>query len=244
MDSLILLGLIVFGAYMVQSALGFGATVLAVAAAAFLYPIELVLPVLVTIDTLQCLYISARYRATVDNHFLFKRIVPMMVLGMPVGMALFHVGGERTLKVLFGVFVVVLAASELRSLRRRGSVSPPLRPLLSASFLFGGGITHGLYGSGGPMAIYVTGREIREKDRFRSTMSALWVLLNLILIGGFIIGGKYDATTARMVSLMLAPLVVGIVAGEWIHDRVRPVLFQGLVYGALLLAGVMLTVTA
>jgi len=241
MTQMVLLALIVFFAYGIEAALGFGCTILAVTMGVHLFDLDVLLPVLVSLNLVLSAYIVLRHRDTVCWRLLLGRILPLMVLGMPAGMLLLARGDGPYLKLGFGVFVVALSAVELwRSRARAATPTHPLSLPRAAAVLLLGGLMHGLYASGGPMAVYFTSREPVDKRQFRSTLTLLWLLLNGVLMGGYVYRGLVTAETARMSAILFVPLVAGIAAGEWFHGRVKEQTFRRLVYVLLLFGGLVL----
>lgn len=240
----ILLALIVFVAFGTEAAMGFGCNVLAVTLAVHLFPLDLLLPVLVSLNLVVSTYIVVRHRQAIDLRLLGARILPLMLLGMPAGMLLFRQGSSGALKLGFGAFVVVLAAIELVRLRLRPESEVSRLPVWKgAVVLLLGGLMHGLYASGGPMAVYFSSRELPDKARFRSTLSLLWLLLNLVLIGGYLWQGVLGRAALGHVALNLVPLCAGIWAGEWLHGRINQHTFRLLVFLLLLAGGMVLVVS-
>lgn len=241
MTQMALLALIVFCAYGIEAALGFGCTILAVTMAVHLYDLRVLLPVLVSLNLLLSAYIVLRHRDAVCWRLLLGRILPLMIVGMPAGMLLLSWGDGPYLKLGFGVFVVLLSAVELwRSRARARAATRPLTLPRAAAVLALGGLMHGLYASGGPMAVYFTSRESVDKRQFRSTLTLLWLLLNGILMVGYLYRGMVTMETARMSAILLVPLVAGIAAGEWFHGRVKEHTFRRLVFSLLLFGGLVL----
>jgi uncharacterized membrane protein YfcA len=227
---------IVLAAFAIEAAAGFGATIVTVTLAAQFLPIERVLAALVPVNLGLSSYIVARHWAAVDGRLLFRRILPWMGAGVGVGLALFQLRHLGFLKVAFAVFVVGLAAVELWRARR----AAPARPLPGAGWaatLFGAGIVHGLFACGGPLAVYAIGREVEDKARFRATLSALWLVFNVVLVAGYVVGGSLGESTLRDSALLVPSLVLGIVAGEFIHHRVSEERFRTGVHLLLLFAG-------
>ena len=126
MTEMLLLALIVFFSYGIEAALGFGCTILAVTMAVHLYNLEVLLPVLVSLNLVLSAYIVLRHRDAVCWRVLLGRILPLMIVGMPAGMLLLSWGDGPYLKLGFGVFVVLLSAVELWRSRARASGEPPL----------------------------------------------------------------------------------------------------------------------
>ncbi|MBW2528217.1 MAG: sulfite exporter TauE/SafE family protein, partial [Deltaproteobacteria bacterium] len=234
MTAIILLVLIVFLAFLVEATLGFGATVVTVVLGVFLFPLDLLLPAFVPLNLVLSLYLVGRYVKDVAWRLLLLRIVPLMGVGMPVGMFLFHSAGHQWLNVAFGTFVVLLSAVELWRLRSAAGQTQPLRMPARVALLVSGGMIHGAFATGGPMAVYVAGREIEGKSQFRSTLSALWFVLNAVLVIGYAIGGELGQESLTLTAYLVLPLVFGLVAGEWLHARVRVSLFRILVFALLL----------
>lgn len=237
-----LLALVVLMGFTVESALGFGATVVTVTLGSMLLPVDAILASFVPVNVLLSLVLVARNARSVDRRLLAFRIVPWMGLGLPLG---FYVGrtlDPRVLKLIFGCFVVLLSSVELWGLRRTKSqerdesegtavddtgrlteekpAASPLPGWVSALLLTLGGVVHGAFATGGPMAVYVSGRLLPDKARFRATLSALWLVLNLALLAGYVARGAVNSASLTQSVWMLAALPVGVLFGDWLHKRV------------------------
>ena len=238
-----LLAPVVFAAFLTGSALGFGSTLVAVTLGVFLCPLEDLLPAFVPLNVVLSIYLVGRYRRSIEWRLLLRRVIPLTGLGLPVGMLLFHAGSSRALVTVFGAFVVVLCAAELLALHTaRSRRRTPLPWPAQVALLVAGGVVHGAYVTGGPMVVYVVGREIADKGVFRSTLSTLWLVLNVVLVAGYAVAGDLDAESGRLTAALVLPLVAGLVAGEWLHGRVNQNLFRALVFGFLFVAGALLLV--
>ncbi|PKN56831.1 MAG: sulfite exporter TauE/SafE family protein [Deltaproteobacteria bacterium HGW-Deltaproteobacteria-14] len=240
----VLLMAVVLLAFTVEATLGFGATVVAVTLGAFLVPIDAMLAAFVPLNLVLSTWLAVRYRRHIAWAFLLRRILPWMALGLPFGLlALDHLDPEVARRV-FGASVVLLSALELaRLLRARPDDAPDaqIAPAPRALLLIAGGFVHGLFATGGPAVVYVAGREVDDKTRFRATLSVLWLILNAVLVIGYVSSGLVGADSAGTTLLLAAPLVAGLVVGEWLHHRIAPRTFQLAVFGALLVAGAILT---
>lgn len=232
---------IVFTAFSVEATLGFGATMVTVGLGALFYPLDLLLPAFVPLNIVLSLTIAFVDRRTIDWRLLLRRILPWMGLGMPGGILLYQFGSDRLLYVGCGVFVIVISFLELWRMFRRGPVrTRPLGAVAEAAVLVAGGVVHGAYAGGGPMVVYVVGRAITDKRAFRSTLCALWFVLNVVLVVSYAVAGDITARTAELCLYLAAPVAAGIAAGQWLHTRIDEKLFKALVFGLLLAAGVVL----
>lgn len=229
----------VFLAFVVEATAGFGATLVTVTIAAQFYEVDEVLAIFVPVNILLSATLVARNAALVDRSLLLRRVLPWMGLGFVLGLAAFRLHGEGWIKGVFGVFVVVLSVIELR---RGTAPAAPIPPRIRAAALVGAGLIHGLFACGGPLLVWVLGREIEDKGRFRATLSTVWLVLGLVLVGGYTASGTLTVTTLGTSALLLGPLAAGLLVGDRLHRWVDPVRFRRGVYALLLLAGLSLAV--
>jgi len=238
---LLLFALIVLVAHTAETVAGFGSTILAVTLGALLYPIDSLIPVLVPVNLLLSFYIVIRYHKFALKDVLVKRILPFVGLGLPFGFAIFYMGTSDLLKIIFGVFVVIISCWELYlALIKKQEDALPLSFAKSAIVLFLGGLVHGIYASGGPMVVYYSSRTIKDKSAFRSTLNMLWLSINLLLLGAYIVTDKLTEQSLTTSGLMVFPLVIGILIGEWLHHRIEQKTFRIMVLMLLLVSGVSL----
>jgi uncharacterized membrane protein YfcA len=233
--------LIVFAAFVVESAAGFGATVVTVTLAAFLFPLDVVLAILLPANMALSGYMTLRYRHFVDRDVLFRRILPLMGLGLVGGLALARLEKASWLKLVFAAFVVLLAARELVPKKEPPpAASPTSGHKRTALTLISAGVVHGIFACGGPLVVYYAGRTLPDKARFRATLSALWLLLNAIVFASLVARGTVHAGTLAISALLVVPLVLGITVGERVHARVSEARFRRGVFVLLLVAGLVL----
>lgn len=224
-------------AIVVEAAAGFGATVVTVTFAAQLMPVDDVLATFLPVNLLLAAWMVVRYRAMIELGLLTRRVLPLMGVGMAAGIVLSDVLGDLWLKAAFGVFVVVLAAAELR----RTDSTTPVSPLAGGGAMVGAGIVHGLFACGGPMLVWVLGREIPDKGRFRATLAAVWLTLGVALLVRYAAAGTLNGETLRASVWLLPAFGIGLWLGERVHRQVPEATFRVWVYRLLLFAGLSLT---
>lgn len=236
---LALLG-VVLVAFTVESTLGFGATLVTLGVGSALLPIEAILPAFVPASFCLSVALVGRNWPKVQRGFLLTRLLPFMALGLPLGVLAFRRMPGAMLERSFAAFVLLLTAVELfRALSGPAEPRPLPRGLERALLILGGAI-HGAFATGGPMAVYVGGRSLDDKGTFRATLSALWVVLNLVLGLSYLQAGSLDAGTLRLTLLMLVPLALGLFLGEKLHGHVPERSFRFLVLGLLCVAALRL----
>lgn len=230
---------IVFVAFVVESAAGFGATVVTVTLAAQLMAVDDVLARFLPLNVALSLYLVTRHRKAVDVKLLFRGIVPAMALGMIGGTVIARVAQPGWIKVAFAIFVIALSIFELVP---RAAPSRPLPTVVRWGALGVAGIIHGLFACGGPLVVWVLGREMKDKAVFRSTLSALWLLLNTVLLITFVATRKMTPATLADSAWLVLPLGFGIAVGEAVHRRLSEAIFRKAIFALLLVAATILLV--
>jgi uncharacterized protein len=225
---------IVAFAFTVESALGFGATVITLALGAHVAPIGTILPAFVPLNLMISAALLFRNKQHVDRRLLFARILPLMAIGLPFGIFGLAQIDQTIARKVFGAFVIVLASAELLASIRKQRSTP--RPIAGTIALICAGAIHGAYATGGPLVVWVLGPRL-EKSAFRATLSALWLLLNLVLFANFALRGRIDIRSLEASAVLAIGMLLGLWLGEWVHRRVPAEQFRLAIYGLLGLAG-------
>jgi uncharacterized membrane protein YfcA len=222
----------------VEAAAGFGSMVIALTVGAWWFDLDALLGWLVPVNLVLSLYLVARGRASLDVRFLTRTGLPLMLLGLALGTALATaLVNSRWPRVLFAVFVVLAAAWQLPA-KEPSTLRSPWRE----GALLLAGVVHGLFATGGPLAVLVATRELPDKQTFRATLSAVWVVLNALVLPRLVHEGVLSWASLQVSALLLVPLALGIAVGEWVHRSLDERRFRFSVASLLLVAGVTLTV--
>jgi uncharacterized membrane protein YfcA len=232
-----LLAAIVVGAFGVEAATGFGATVIAVALGVHLFPLEMLLPVLVPLGLVLSASIAWRERAHTDRRLLVRRILPIMGIGLLIGLAIFERASNAALQRAFGAFVVAVAALELWRGRAGAPAGRTLPPLVRGGALLGAGVIHGLFSTGGPLLVWALGRSPLAKRAFRATLSTVWLVLGSALSGAYALRGLLDAGSLAATAALLPALAAALLLGERLHRRLDEARFRRAVFALLLATG-------
>ena len=227
-------------AHTAETILGFGATLIALALAIHLLPLGTLIPVLVILGLLQSIWLVARWFRYIDWRTLLLQILPIAGAGMIIGILSREMADEGLLKIILGAFIIVVSLAELAVLFIRRIASEGLRWYYRIPLLVGGGIFHGLFATGGPPIVYYASRQFQAQERFRATLSMLWLILNVGLLAGFLIAGQLDVDKLEITALVLPGLIIGIIVGSLI--RVREFWFKVLTYILLFFAGLFLLI--
>jgi uncharacterized protein len=229
---LVILGVIALAAFATEGAIGFGGTVLAASIGAQVLPLEILLPAFVPLNLVLSTYLLTRGRDAIAWRLLATEVAPAVGLGAAAGLALFHLQFKTLLALAFATFVVGLAVLQLARPADRALPRIPRYGLLGL-----GGIAHGLFGTGGPMIVYVVRRRLADKRAFRATLAVLWLVLNVALLVNFASAGLYDRTVAHTGGVLALTIIPGLAVGERIHGKLDAARFERVVWIVLLLAG-------
>ena len=238
MDSnLIWLAVIVLASFSTQAMSGFGSTILALTLGVHLFTIDELLPVLVALDLVVNLYIVTRHRRHIDRSLLYRTIIPAMGAGLVVGLVAFYSVQGAVLEKIFGYLVMVLSIRELYRIFSTTQDQNALSTLKSGAYMAAAGFIHGIYASGGPLLIYAVGKQNLPKSVFRATLASVWLLFSIILTGFYVFSGKLTAGSLQLILILLPVILIGILAGEWLHHRIDEYRFKIFVFAVLLFAG-------
>lgn len=234
-----LLMLVLVFAHTVETVLGFGATLLAMALGIFIFPLNTLLPVLVILGFLQSCWLVARWFRHLKWRVLMFNILPAVAVGMVVGIYYrTQVANYKQLLILLAIFIMAVSILEIILIYRTRSAGGSLPWYLGWPILIFGGIFHGLYASGGPMIVYYSSRELKEPADFKATISTLWLILSFVLVLNLYSAGLINVNTITTTGIVLPGLIVGIIFGSTL--KFRAVVFKVLLYVLLFIAGFIL----
>lgn len=236
---LFLLVLVLVFAHTVETVLGFGATLIAVALGVYIFPLQTILPVLVILAILQSAWLVGRWARHLQWRVLLLKILPATAVGMAIGIYYrTQVADYRQLIILLGIFVMAASVMEIVLIYRTRAAGGSLPWYLGIPILVIGGIFHGIFAAGGPLIIYYASREIKEPSQFRATVSTLWLIMNVILLANLYSAGQINLEVLAMTGIVLPGLIAGIVMGSFM--KFRAIVFKVLVYVLLFIAGLLL----
>jgi uncharacterized protein len=234
---LVILGVIALSAFATEGAIGFGGTVLAASIGAQVIDLDLLLPAFVPLNFLLSSWLLGRGFKLVAWRMLVVEVAPAVGIGAAIGLALFHLPAKHLFAFGFGVFVVGLATLQLARPADK-QLARPLQWLLLGL----GGVAHGLFGTGGPMIVYVVRRRLPDKTVFRSTLAVLWLVLNVALLANYASAGLYTTTTGKTLGVLALAIVPGLMIGERVHRKLDAARFERVVWVVLLVAGFALAI--
>jgi uncharacterized membrane protein YfcA len=234
---LVILGVVALCAFATEGAIGFGGTVLAASIGAQFISPNILLPAFVPLNMVLSTYLLVRGFSAVSWRMLATQIAPAVGVGAAIGLALFHLPARNLFALAFGVSVVGLATLQLAS-----PANAPLGRVTKTIVLGLGGVAHGLFGTGGPMIVYVVRRTLTDKRAFRASLSVVWLTLNVALLVNYAGSGFYDRKVGEVSGVLALTIAPGLWLGERVHRKLDAARFERVVWVVLLLAGTALAV--
>jgi hypothetical protein len=226
-----------FIAYGVQTATGFGAALVSVTLGAQLAPVTDVVLLVLALSLGQCGYIALRYRGSIDWSFLVRWVVPVMGAGAAAGAYLAgHLDGGLLRRILGGLILALSVIELAASVRRKATPARPISAPVTAVGLVGAGLMHGAYAIGGPPLVYVMVRRGFDKATFRTTITVIWLGLNVALVAYHGAVGRYTPELLGTMALLVPAVIGGVIAGEIFFRRIDGPRFMQAVFALLAVA--------
>lgn len=228
--------IIIFISNIIQTITGFAGTALAMPLSLKLEGANTAKPILNLVALLVSLYIVIAHFKDIDwKHFI--TIILTVGIGFGVGYLVELIPMEsKILLYIYGAIVILIAI--LFFFIDFEKINLPKWLLIT--FLFLGGIIHKLYVSGGPFVVIYALHELKDKNKFRATLSLLWIILNSILFTTQIIEGIFTSHTWILFAIGAGVTVLSLVIGAFIAPKLSKKLFLKITCVLLLVSGVTL----
>ncbi len=162
----------------------------------------------------------------------WRRIIIIMLSGMVVGTALYHIIPLTFLLPVYGVIIIAVALKQL--------FLPETRQLptwLCFMILAAAGIIHGMFLSGGALLVLYATMVLHDKSEFRATIAATWAVLEPVFFVLNFRPALWTATNLLLIVCAIPPLVLSVYLGNYLHKRIGRERFMQLTYALLILSG-------
>ena len=224
-------------AVFVQAVAGFGGNLLAMPIGIVLVGVGVSKPVMTIIAWVTGVTVAISGLKNVHKKELLK-MVAVMFAGILAGLWLF---GNVSLDFLLIIYAVVVILIGIKKLFFESTKTLP-EPLQWGALGIAG-IMQGLFVSGGSFLVVYAVAKIREKQVFRSTINAVWALLNIFLIGTYLVDGTMTAEVWKVTGACLIPSFLAIYAGGVVAKKINQKVFLKVAYVILIASGTVLLVT-
>lgn len=233
--------LVVAVSFVVEGLVGFGGNLLALPLANTFLSMKTAVPALTIVSLIIAIIRVCQNRAFISKKDYLK-IMAGMLVGLPVGMLLLGFLPERLLKMFLGFFMIVISLKELYKLvvkKDAANEKPPKEWLLMLA-LFMGGVLQGAFASGGPFVVIYATQMIKVKEFFSTTLFAVWLTTNSLITIKDCVVGNLTPQVLMLVLFSLPAIALALWVSDVISKRLNGERFSVVVYGILLLAGVLM----
>ena len=224
--------LVLFGATLVRSALGFGEALIAVPLLAFVLPVGIAAPVAVLVSITVAVIVLAQDWRHVNVRSAAWLVISTLV-GIPIGLLVLRTVPEAIVKAALGVVVAGFAALALW----RRDVYELHDDRLAWLFGVSAGVLGGAYGMNGPPLVVYGALRRWTPERFRATLQGYFLPASIIGMVGYWLAGLWTPNVNRYYLLSLPAVLVAIPLGRVVNARLDSRRFLAVVYAGLLASG-------
>lgn len=253
----ILFFIVVFVSNVIQCITGFAGTVLAMPFSLMLVGFGVAKPCLNLLGIVVSLGVVGTNYKSINIKELLK-IVGVMLIGMVAGFFLNnHLSlNEHILYKILGVVVLVFMLigcyttfikngknkekHKEKSKKRRESVN--FMTIMSYLILVVAGLVHGMFVCGGPLLIIYASEHLKNRNEFRTTLSAVWVILNSVMLLSDIKAGYFDKNLIIISLISIGILFFALLVGNFVARRINNKWFMIITYVLMGVSGLSLIV--
>lgn len=241
------LGLYQIFAFFIQGVTGFGCTVLSAPFhSSVLGPqVGTAYATLLTIPTL--IFLGVKEIKNVSWKDLIKiglLCAPGILLGnyllgsIDVQVAKVAIGTMVTFIAVMNIYKHIVAPIILKKEIKEEEPDTFAKKIFRYGALIVGGVVHGAFTIGGPLITVYTLEAVKDKEKFRNTMTWLWIVLNLYNMSNHIVSGYYTPDMLGASAIALPLSLFGLIVGMKYLSKINRTTFLRFVYIILLVIGV------
>lgn len=214
---------------------GFGGALTTMPLITLLLPLKMAAPMSVIVGTATALYATWLSRKETDWKSALVLIL-FSFAGIPVGLYALAYLPDALMKAGLGAFLILYSFYSL--------FIPRLPVYDKAWIAMPIGVIAGALGSafstnGPPVVIYGMLRNLGPAA-FRGTLNAFFTANNVAIIGGLTTSGILTISTIKLVIFCIPTMILGSLAGQYVHKRIPVNTFRVVVFLLLIASGAML----
>ena len=228
----ILFLIILFTANVIQAITGFAGTLLAMPLSMMLIGVHEAKVILNIMAVLSCLILASKSRKHIQPKILLN-IIAWMAVGMVFGIWIFE---HLSLNILLPFYAIMIILIALKKLLIKNEIK--MSKWMLNGVLLAAGIIHGMFVAGGALLVVYASTVLKNKENFRATVAAVWVVLNTGLMISDFVQGYMTPGVIKMAGISILPLLLAIYVRNKIHERIDQKVFMKITYALLLASGI------
>ena len=232
--------IVVFLSNIIQCVTGFAGTVLAMPFSVMLVGLDTARPILNIMGIAASVGVIIKYHKDVNRKEFFTILVvtlPGILAGAFLKNMLSGYGG--LLLSILGALVILFALLNFAAFLLKKDLAEKSKAL-GYAFLIAGGVTHGLFVCGGPLIVSYASVKLKDNNAFRATLSAVWIVLNTILMAVDVAAGCFYKEIVLLAAVCLIVLAAAVALGNLIASRMSRKAFLLLTYALMVISGISL----
>ena len=244
----ILFLVIVFVSSVIQSITGFAGTVLAMPFSIMLVGYNTAKPILNVLGIVLSLGVIGLNHKSL-NKKEFGKIIAIMLVGMVAGYYItthFDLNPGLLYKVLGGIVLLFMSIGVFNTFsekyRKTKKETNEKTSFLAYLVLVIAGIVHGMFVCGGPLLVVYASEKIKGRDEFRVTVSAVWAVLNSIILFSDVRAGLFVPKTSMLLIICIALLFGALWVGNILFRHINKKWFMIITYVLMGISGISLLV--
>lgn len=232
MDFLIASFIILLAA-IVQGATSFGFSLLALPLLGLLFELKVVVPTLVLFSIVLNIIILVKLK--MKPHLKEIGLLALFaVICIPIGVQLLIVVNESTLKLSVSILLIIISTIMISGVKlniKNKKVAYIITGILS-------GILNGAVSLSGPPVVVLLANDDKNKNEFRSNLTFLFVILNIVTIALYLKRGLFENPELVNMIYLLPVMVIGTFLGIHLGNKIDDAKFKKLVLVLLLIMGI------
>lgn len=230
---------VLFFATLVRSTIGFGQTLVGLPLLALKIPVAIAVPLMGLLSVAIAAVIIVQDWREIEVRSNIWLIISSL-FGIPLGLVILtQLDGQMSKAILGGVIVLFAAYSLIFKTTLHLKKDHPTW-LIGSGFI--AGILGGAYGIYGPPVVIYGSLRQWSPQHFRATLQGYFLIVSIIGTLGYVYVGLWNMTVVWYFVDATAGMLVAIIIGRAINNRLQGNQFFQLVYIGLLVTGGMLVV--
>ena len=238
-STILIVMLIILCGACVQSALGFGTTMITMAFLPLLMDYSKAMGLTILLVTVSTVYISLKYRKSIQWKVMLPVLIPTAVICGIVNTLAAKVNSNVLYLLLGCMFVVVSIFFFFFSKKIH------IRPTVRSGSILGiiCGFCYGLFASGGPTAALYLLPATKDKKEYLATIQAFLCVNNIVVLIISLVLGRLNMADLPLIGTGLIALIAGTLLGLVIHDKISQDIFGKVIYAFVGVSGVWIIVS-
>ena len=233
---LIIIGLIIFAAGLIQGLSGFGSALVSMS----LLPLIMDLKMAVPFVAANAIIISVINYYSVRAHFVIKDFISLLIgsiIGAPIGIMILKFVDPNITKTILGALIITYS---LYCLLKKHTVRAKLKPIWAYISGMIAGITGGACTVNGPPVIIYLTKKYESKHKIKAIVAGFFLAAGIVNIFMFTLNGLYTLPVCKYSAGFAIFTILGVFTGNHYYNKINHGLFKKFIYIFLLFSGAFL----